>query len=111
MTSGHDGSRLLYMELTALLAEIEDLAEALSGAYECYGDMYAEYRGEIAHYGDAWAGSADQISRMRQGLDRGERELKALTIKLDADYPAYGPPAIRTLVDLYDPYFPEGEPF
>ena len=60
---------------TNLTAEYEDLAEYLGEAWQQYGDLNAEYRGEIARFGDAWPGSAIQVRGMYEALMASERRM------------------------------------
>lgn len=52
----------------------DDLAEYLDGMGEVYGETYAQYRSEIAMFGDAWPGSALEVAAMRRDLEAAEAE-------------------------------------
>lgn len=58
--------------------ELEKWCEYKSGAHEAYGETYAQYRGEIAHYGDAWPGAALDVARMSEAIGEIEAEIEAL---------------------------------
>lgn len=64
-------------DATAIALLLED-TEYGHELYETFGEIYAEYRGEIARYGDAWPGSTAQIEAGRETLLRYERDCELL---------------------------------
>jgi hypothetical protein len=59
--------------------------DCVSCAHESLGDIEAEYRGEVARFGDAWPGAADQLARTREGARKAEADYEALR------FAAHGP--------------------
>ena len=50
---------------TMTLAEADEyagLSQDIGFAWESYGETVAQYRGECAHYGDAWPGAAIEVA-------------------------------------------------
>ena len=70
------------LELTNLLALIEEKEDYLYEAQSGYSDIYAEYLGEVSRYGDAWVGAQLQLARCRKALDDGLAEIQELRAKL-----------------------------
>lgn len=83
----------LAAHLAAMLAEMDDLGEAIDGTIECYGDTYAEHRGETARFGDSWPGAQIQLANMNNGITSMEAEYAAMQAVLDHVHPIVGPPA------------------
>lgn len=52
--------------------------DCVSCSHEALGDYEAEYRGEVARFGDAWPGAADGLARMREGARQAEADYEAL---------------------------------
>jgi len=70
--------------MTTNSQERKSLAEAINALGElaqCDGDALgefeAQYYSEIAHYGDAWPGSAEQLQSLREGIYTTRQELDA----------------------------------
>jgi hypothetical protein len=51
-----------------------ELNEAMDAAADCYGDTFAQYRSEVAQFGDAWAGADADLERARAGIAELDRE-------------------------------------
>ena len=69
----------------------DELNEALDAANECFSDTLAQYRNEVAQFGDAWAGAGPEMDRMRAGIAELDREAARR-------WP--GPPAGYTVEDI-----------
>ena len=70
--------------MTTNSQERKSLAEAINALGElaqCDGDALgefeAQYYSEIAHYGDAWPGAADQLHSLRKGMYKTRQKLDA----------------------------------
>lgn len=66
-----------YAPALGHLSEVERfvlgrLARDTEWAAESYSEIYAEYRGEIARFGDAWPGSAEQVRNCSLALVAAE---------------------------------------
>lgn len=72
------------------------LLEDAEGLHEAFGELYAEYRGEIARYGDAWPGSAAQVAAGHAALDEVDR-VAALVRAIEPPYGCHVP------APVYDP--------
>ena len=83
------------LELTNLLALIEEKEDVLYEAQSQLGDIEAEYYGEVARYGDAWPGSQLQLQRYRQSLDDGLAEIQELRTKLPPVQTCERPPVVE----------------
>lgn len=83
------------LELTNLLALIEEKEDVLYEAQSQLGDIEAEYYGEVARYGDAWPGSQLQLQRYRQSLDDGLAEIQELRAKLPPVQTCERPPVVE----------------
>ena len=70
------------LELTNLLALIQEKEDVLYEAECLLGDSEAEYYGEVARYGDAWPGAQLQLQRYRQSIDEDLAEIQDLRAKL-----------------------------
>lgn len=70
------------LELKTLVALIEEKELAHYENRSDFGDIQAEYHGEVARYGDAWVGSHLQLQRARQALDNERSEIQDLRAKL-----------------------------
>lgn len=92
------------MDLLQALAEIDELAEDVRNGAEAYAEIYAEYRGEIARFGDAWPGSAIQIANGHRAQAAAEARLAAATTALEATFPVLGPPAPAPEFDPTEPF-------
>lgn len=53
-------------------------AEIVDGATEGFGELSAEYRGEVARFGDAWPGAAIQVRDAEAAIARAEATYRAL---------------------------------
>ena len=56
------------MALQSVAEHLESLYEDYDNLDESYGESYSQYIGEIAQFGDAWAGSAIDLQEMRDSL-------------------------------------------
>ncbi len=83
------------LELTNLLALIEEREDALYEAQSQLGDIEAEYYGEVARYGDAWVGAQPQLARYRKALDEGRDEIQDLRAKLPPVHTCERPPVVE----------------
>ena len=83
------------LELTKLLALIEEREDALYEAQSQYTDIYAEYRGEVSRYGDAWPGAQLQLARYRKSLDEDLAEIQDLRAKLPPVHTCERPPVVE----------------
>lgn len=70
------------LELTKLLALIQEREDVLYEAESQLGDIEAEYYGEVARYGDAWVGAQLQLQSYRQTIDEDRAEIQDLRAKL-----------------------------
>ena len=52
----------------------DELTEAMDAAQDCYSDNFAQYRNEVAQFGDAWVGADAQLERMRNAIAELDRE-------------------------------------
>lgn len=64
--------------LAEAAVELDYLCDGLDGVRECYGDSYAEHRGETALYGDSWPGAQLQLQAMHDTMAEIEAEIEAL---------------------------------
>ena len=83
------------LELTNLLALIEEKEDVLYEAQSQLGDIQAEYYGEVARYGDAWPGAQLQLARYRKALDEDLAEIQDLRAKLPPVHTCERPPVVE----------------
>ena len=83
------------LELTNLIALIEEKGHEYREACSIVGDTEAEYYSEVARYGDAWPGSQLQLQRYRQSLDEDLAEIQELRAKLPPVQTCERPPVVE----------------
>ena len=79
-------------EFLKLNAQIDEAYEEYCRAGEAFGDINAEYHGEVSRYGDAWVGAGRQLSGLYQTALDAEKNLKELQSKLPPEQGCVLPP-------------------
>jgi len=69
-------------EIKNLESQLETAIEHYESLGDHYGEIHAEYSGEIARYGDAWVGAGDQLNRLSGGIKAAKAEVQAIKAKL-----------------------------
>jgi hypothetical protein len=69
-------------EIKNLESQLETAIEHYESLGDHYGEIHAEYSGEIARYGDAWVGAGDQLNRLSSGIQAAKADVQAIKAKL-----------------------------
>jgi hypothetical protein len=69
-------------EIKNLESQLETAIEHYESLGDQYGEIHAEYSGEIARYGDAWVGAGDQLNRLSVGIQAAKADVQAIKAKL-----------------------------